>query len=219
MAIRKTFQHNLVPEVHLSEEYIDGKRYYVLPDGQKFRSVTTVIGDHYPKTGLMEWRKKVGEEQANKIMVQASRRGTAVHSICEKYVLNEENYAKDVMPSHLQAFKDIQKILDENVDNILGVELPLYSVALKTAGRCDLIAQYNGIASIIDYKTSTKEKKEEWIENYFVQTTCYSMMFEWIYKISIPQIVIMIAVDGDNPQLFVKDRKQYVDKVIDIFTS
>jgi len=217
--MRKVFKHNLVPEVSLSEEYIDGKRYYVLPDGQKFRSVTTVIGDYYPKTGLMEWRKRVGEEKANKVMVQAARRGTAVHSICEKYVLNEEDYAKDVMPSHLSSFKDIQKLLDERVDNVLGVELPLYSVALKTAGRCDLIAEFDGVASIIDYKTSTKEKKEDWIENYFVQTTCYSMMFEWIYKIAIPQIVVMIAIDGDNPQLFVKQRKQYASKVLEIFTS
>lgn len=219
MAIRKQFNHNLVPEVSLKEEYIDGKRYYVLPDGQKFRSVTTVIGDYFPKTGLTEWRKRVGDKEANKIMVQAARRGTAVHSICEKYVLNEENYAKDVMPSHLQAFKDIQKLLDESVDNILGVELPLYSVVLKTAGRCDLIAEYNGIPSIIDYKTSKKEKKEEWIENYFIQTTCYAMMFSWIYKINIPQIVIMISVDGDNPQLFVKETKKYVDRVLEIFTS
>lgn len=220
MATRKIFKHNFVPEVPLTEEYINGKRYYVLPDGQKFRSVTTVLNEKFPKTGLMEWRKRVGEAEANKIMVQSSRRGTAVHKVCEKYVLNEDDYAAGVMPSHLCAFRDIQKLLDEHVDNVLGVELPLYSVALRTAGRCDLIADYNGIASIIDYKTSKKEKKEEWIENYFIQATCYSMMFEWMYKIAIPQIVLMIAVDDDiKAQLFVKDRKQYIDRVIELFTS
>ena len=158
MATRKIFKHSIVPEVTLTEEYISGKRYYVLPDGRKFRSVTTVLNEKLPKDGLIEWRKRVGDEEANRIMTQSSRRGTAVHAVCEKYVLNEENYADGIMPSHYSSFKDLQRILDESVDNVLGVELPLYSTALNTAGRCDLIAQFDNITSIIDYKTSKKEK-------------------------------------------------------------
>ncbi len=217
--MRKMFKHNLVPEIDIETTTIDGKRYYVLPNGEKFRSVTTVLDGAMDKTALYEWRKKVGEEEANKISTQAARRGTAVHSIAERYVLNEENYLRGAMPSGIDAFKGVQTLLDNHVDNILGIELPLYSVALKTAGRCDLIAEFDGVPSVIDFKTSRKLKKEEWIESYFLQTTVYSMMFEWIYKIQIPQIAILIAVDHEPPQVFVKERGQYVDRVLEIFTA
>lgn len=217
--LRKIFKHNLVPEVEIDTTSIDGKRYYVLPNGEKFRSVTTVLSDALDKTALLEWRKKVGEEEAQKISTQAARRGTAVHSLAERYVLNEENYLRGAMPSGIDAFKSLQTLIDKHVDNILGIELPLYSVALKTAGRCDLIAEFDGVPSIIDFKTSRRLKKEEWIESYFLQTTVYSMMFEQMYKIKIPQIAIMITVDHEEPQLFVKDRGDYVNRVIDIFTK
>jgi len=215
---RKLFKYNLVPEVEIETTNIDGIRYYVLPSGDKFRSVTTVISEAMDKTALLEWRAKVGEEEARKISTQAARRGTAVHSLAERYVLNEEDYLRDAMPSGIDAFKSLQTLIDKHVDNIYGVELPLYSVVLKTAGRCDLIAEFDGIPSIIDFKTSRKLKKEEWIESYFLQTTCYSMMFERMYKINIPQIAIMIAVDHEEPQLFVKDRGEYVNRVLEIFT-
>jgi genome maintenance exonuclease 1 len=217
--LRKIFKHNLVPEVDIETTTIDGKRYYVLPNGEKFRSVTTVLDGALDKTALMEWKKRVGEAEAQKITTQAARRGTAVHSIAERYVLNEENHLRGAMPSGIDAFKGIQKLLDKHVDNILGIELPLYSTVLKTAGRCDLIAEFDGVPSVIDFKTSRRLKEESWIESYFLQTTCYSMMFEWIYKIRIPQIAILIAVDHEEPQLFVKDRGDYVDRVIEIFTA
>jgi len=87
--MRKIFNHNLVPEVDIETTSIDGKRYYVLPDGKKFRSVTTVLSEALDKTALLEWRKKVGEAEANKISTQAARRGTQYHTTCERYVLNE----------------------------------------------------------------------------------------------------------------------------------
>ena len=217
--MRKIFNHELVNEIDITTESIEGKRYYVLPDGRKFRSVTTVLSDALDKTALYEWRKRVGDSEANKISTQAARRGTAVHSIAERYVLNEDNYIKDAMPSSVDSFNSLKSILDSSVGTVYGVESPLYSVALNTAGRCDLIAEFNDTPSIIDFKTSRKLKKEEWIESYFLQTTVYSMMFEWMYKISIPQIAIMIAVDHEEPQLFVKDRKQYIDRVLEIFKN
>jgi len=217
--MRKIFNHNLVTEVDVETTSIDGKRYYVLPDGRKFRSVTTVLSDALDKTALEEWRKKVGHEQAQRISTQAARRGTELHSIAERYVQNEDNYLRDAMPSSVDSFLPLKRILNERVDNILGVELPLYSVALETAGRCDLIAEFDGVPSVIDFKTSRKLKKEEWIESYFLQCTVYSMMFEWIYKIKIPQIAILIAVDHEDPQVFVKDRGQYVNRVLEIFTK
>jgi genome maintenance exonuclease 1 len=217
--LRKIFKHNLVPEIDIDTQTIDGKRYYVLPSGEKFRSVTTVLDGAMDKTALIEWKKRVGHEEAQKISTQAARRGTAVHSIAERYVLNEDNHLRGAMPSGIDSFKGIQSLLDKYVDNVLGVELPLYSVALRTAGRCDLIAEFNGTPSIIDFKTSRKLKKEEWIESYFLQATTYSLMFERMYKIHVPQIAILIAVDNEQPQLFLKDRGDYVNRVLEIFTK
>lgn len=218
---RKTFKHNFVPFAELTTETIGGQRHYVLPDGvTKLKSVTTIISEKSDKTALMEWKARIGHEEAQKISTQAARRGTAIHSMAERYVMNEAQYIKEnEMPVNVESFKPIQTILDEHVDNIMGVELPLYSKALKCAGRTDLIAQYDGTLSIIDFKTSRKLKKPEWIENYFIQSTVYSMMFSWTYKISVPQIVIIITVDNEKtPQVFKLERSQFVDRTLEIFT-
>lgn len=217
----KKFKHNFVPFVELTTETIDGQRHYVLPDGiTKLKSVTTIISEKSDKTALYEWRKRVGDEEANRISTQAARRGTSIHKLAERYVLNEENIYRDEMPINVEMFKTIKNTLDRHVDNILGVELPLYSKALKCAGRTDLVAEYDGRLSIIDFKTSRKPKKEEWIENYFIQSTVYSMMFEWTYKFSVPQIAIIIAVDDEKtPQTFVMERSRYVERVLEVFRS
>lgn len=218
---RKIFKHTLVPFTELKTENIDGQRYYILPDGvTKLKSVTTILSEKLDKTALFEWKAKVGEAEAQKISTQAARRGTAIHNIAEKYVLNEEIYiSPKEMPVNVESFKPIKKVLDDHVDNILGIELPLWSKALGCAGRTDLVAQYDGVTSIIDFKTSKRTKKSEWIENYFLQSTVYSMMFERTYSIAVPQIVIVITVDGEpEAQRFVMDRSQFVNRVIEIFT-
>jgi genome maintenance exonuclease 1 len=217
---RKIFKHQFVPTAELTIETIDGQRHYVLPDGvTKLKSVTTIIGEKTDKTALIEWKARVGAEEAQKISTQAARRGTAIHSIAERYVLNEEKYYSDKeMPINIESFKPIKQILDDHVDKILGVEVPLYSKVMGCAGRTDLVAEYDGTLSIIDFKTSKKPKKAEWIENYFIQATCYAMMFEWLYKFAVPQIVIIITVDDEKtPQVFKLERSQYVDRVLEMF--
>ena len=190
----------------------------MLPDGTKLRSVTTVISEKSDKTSLNNWKKRVGEEAAKKISVQATVRGTAIHTIAEKYIL-DENFKNDVMPVNYSSFLPIKEVLDQKVDNIYGIELPLYSKALQAAGTSDLIAKFDGVNSIIDFKTSKKPKKEQWIENYFIQSTAYSLMFEVMYKIKIPQIVIIITVDHEKEaQVFVKNRQHYIEKVLEYFT-
>jgi genome maintenance exonuclease 1 len=205
----------------LTTQTINGQRYYVLPDGiTKLKSVTTILSEKLDKTALLEWRKRVGEEEANRISAQSTRRGNSIHKIAERYVLNEENIYQNEMPVNVESFQPIKSALDDHVDNILGVELPLCSKALGCAGRTDLVAEYDGKVSIIDFKTSKKLKKEEWIESYFLQSTVYSMMFERIYSISVPQIVIILTVDNEKtPQTFVMERSRYVNKVIELFTS
>ena len=216
--MRKTFNHNFVKPIDLTMLNENGTRYYALPNGDRFKSVTTILSQKMDKTGLLEWRKRVGEEEANRISTQAARRGTSIHNMAERLVLNEDNYKRNEMPINVDTFdRNLKGIIEAHVDNIYGVELPLYSRSLKAAGRTDLAAQYDGVNSIIDFKTSRKEKKEEWIESYFLQSTCYSMMFEWLYKIPVPQIVIMVSVDEGDTQVFVKERNKYVGRALEIF--
>lgn len=215
--MRKQFRHDLVTPFDMETEMIDGKRFYVLPSGEKFKSVTTLLSERLDKSGIAKWRQSVGEEKANMIMTQASNRGTAVHNIAENYLLNNKDYAKGEMAFNLDTFNQLKSVLDEHVDDLMGIEMPLYSRTLQCAGRTDLVAHYDGIPTIVDFKTSKKFKKEEYIEGYLLQSTVYSMMFEYHYKIKIPQIAIIIAVDHEYPQVFVRDRSLYVDRVIEVF--
>lgn len=219
--MRKHFKHTLVPRWELTTENIDGCRYYVLPDGTtKLKSVTTILSNKLDKTSLLEWKAKVGEDVANRISEQAKRRGNAIHTLAEKYVLNEDHYSRGAMPINLMSFNPIKKVLDQHVDDIMGVELPLWSKALGAAGRTDLVAHYDGKGSIIDFKTSKRPKEADWIESYFLQSTIYSMMFERLYAIAVPQIVIIITVDDEpEAQTFIKNRADYVNRAIEILTN
>ena len=215
----KKFKHNFLPEVELEELKIDGKRFYVTPEKNKYPSVTTVLGSVMDKTKLFEWQARVGKEKADQIKTKAARRGTKLHKLCEDYVLNKDEYLKDHLPITIDLFKQVQPFIDKNVEEVLGIELPLYSDFLRTAGRCDMVCKMNGKNVVVDYKTSTKPKKEEWIESYFLQLTTYSMMIEERYKIDVPYIIVVIACEEGEPQTFPKSTVHYRDKVTDIFRN
>jgi genome maintenance exonuclease 1 len=201
----------------LERVVIDGKRHYVTPEGGKYKSVTTILDEKLDKSSLIEWRKKVGEEEAKRISTQAANRGTAIHNSAEHYLLNNESYPTGSMPANIDTFKNLRPIIDERIGKLFGLEYYVYSDRLKTAGATDCIAEFDGVNSIIDFKTSKKLKKEEWIESYFLQATCYAMMVEERLPLVIPQIVILIAVDHEEPQVFVKPKLGYIKKVEEIF--
>lgn len=204
----------------LHSEEVDGKRFYITPNGMKVPSVTTVLG-HFKKQKLFEWQNRVGIEEADRIKRRAGVRGTKFHNMMEKYLKNEsrQNIFEDVMPDMIQAFNDAKKYIDK-IDNIHYIESPLYSEILGLAGRTDVIGEYDGVPSIIDFKTSLKVKKEAWIDNYFEQGTAYSLMYEELTGIEIEQIVIIISVDHeDKPQEFIKNRIDYVDSLMDKIDS
>jgi genome maintenance exonuclease 1 len=191
---------------------VDGKRYYVTPNGVKLPSVTTVLG-HFKKAKILEWRNKVGAAEADKITNRAGTRGTKFHGLMERYLCNENNIFEGIMPDMKQAFKDIKSTIDK-IDNIHYIESPLYSEAIGLAGRTDVIAEFDGVPSIIDFKTSLRLKKEEWIDNYFEQGTAYSLMYEEMTGKEVHQVVVIISVDGeDKPQVFIKDRIDYIDSL------
>lgn len=212
------FEHAFYEKTEIKDIYDEtGKRFYVTPDGT-FPSVTTVIGQAFGTHFLDEWRKRVGEEEAERISGIAKTRGTAIHNICEQYILNNPRYGKGHMPVNMATFAQIKPVLNEYLGKVYGIEFPLWSTKLKTAGRSDLFAEWNGIDSIIDYKTSKKRKDEDHILNYFVQTTTYAHMMAERLNIAVPkQIVIVIAVDEDNSQLFMRKTSDYVDMMHSVF--
>jgi hypothetical protein len=192
---------------------VDGKRFYQSPNGTKLPSVTTFLS-HFKTDSIQKWRNRVGHDEANKISGRASRRGTKFHSLMESYVSNKNPneflYTDDVMPDMRQSFVDMVPVLDR-IDNIHYVEAYLYSELIGLAGQTDLIAEFDGVPSIIDFKTSLKLKREEWIQDYFLQTTSYSLLYEDMTGIKAKQLVILIAVDHEPPQVFIKKRGEYVD--------
>jgi genome maintenance exonuclease 1 len=204
-----------LPTLHsLDTDESTGERFYITPNGVKLPSVTTVLG-HFKKKSLIEWRNRIGNEEADKVMYRASNRGTRFHNMMEGYLRNEDDFLNGVMPDMRQAFNDMKETLDL-IDNIRYIESPLFSEKLGVAGRTDVIAEFAGLPSIIDFKTSTKEKKEHWIDNYFEQGTAYALMYEELVKEPINQIVILISVDFmEHPQVFIRDKNQYVQNLLE----
>ena len=204
---------NILGDIELNTINENGKRLYVTPDGEKYPSVTTVLSD-YKKDAIIQWRKRVGEQQANKISTQASRRGTKVHKLCEDYLNNESTF-KGYTPDNVEMFKSIQPTLNE-IEIVYAQERTLYSHHLKTAGRVDCVGKFRGKPHIIDFKTSNKPKKWEWIDNYFMQGSAYSVMWEEMTGVPIPYIAIIIAVADDSPQVFIENRDTWINKFIEV---
>ena len=201
------FLHEDRFEVHSIEAVTtDSGRRYKIPNGDMYESVTTALGNQPgKKEGLMEWRRRVGEAEANRISRKAAGRGTAVHSIIEDYLNNLEDPIKDKMPDAVMMFKQLQPILDKSISKVYMQEAPLWSYKYRLAGRVDCVADIKGKLSVVDFKTSMKPKKREWVTDYFLQTAAYSHMIGEMYGDTVEQTVIFIAVENRNPQIFVGD--------------
>ena len=210
------FKHVPVTLPELATETIDRKRYYVTPDGNKYPSITTVLSTRNKK-GLFEWRKRVGEDVANHISRTSASRGTKVHQMCEDYLNNDfdiEKHKKNFLPYCL--FQQLSTNVLCKIDNIRAQEIGLYSDKYKLAGRVDCIAEYDGVLSVIDFKTSTRERKEEYNENYYIQTSAYAEMFEERTGTPINQIVVLVVTEDGVVQEFVKDKKEYIPLINEI---
>ena len=189
----------------------DGTRVYQTPTGNKYPSVTTVTG-LLKKQSIIAWRKRVGEEEANRISSTAARRGTRIHSLAEKYLLNES-----VNPDmfDIEMWNKFKPIL-HNINNIYALEQSLFSDHLEVAGTVDCIAEYNGKMSVIDFKTSKRIKQRDNIHDYFMQCSAYAVAFEEMTKIPVPQIVVLIAVDEEDPLIFVEKRNTWINGFRDL---
>ena len=193
-----------------SETFPDGKRYYTLEDGTRLPSVTTVLGAQ-KKQGIMEWRKRVGEVEANRISKQATGRGTNVHTLCERYLNNDS--LGDIMPDAKEMFISLKPLLNR-IDNIHYQECALWSKQLEMAGRVDCIGEFDGKLSVIDFKTSKRIKTEAHIEDYFWQTSAYALMYEEMIGTPINNLVIIMAVEDDQPLLFKQKTQDHINGLV-----
>jgi genome maintenance exonuclease 1 len=210
------FEFVKLPELDFDMKAVttDSGRVYATPSGEKYPSVTTILSS-YGKKQLFEWRKRVGEEEANKIASKASRRGTALHTVCEKYLLNELTGMKiaSMLPTTKELFYKIKPHIDTRIGKIYALEQALYSHNLKIAGRVDCIAEWDGMLSIIDFKSSTKQKDKNNIGNYFMQCTAYGLMYEEIVRVPIEQIVVLIGTENGPGQVFVEKKDNYIEEL------
>ena len=194
----------------LKRQNIDGARYYTV-NGRPMVSITSVTS-YWNKHIFVDWRKRIGEAEANRITKRATSRGTATHSLIENHLLN-----KDVefdKPSPKMLFLQAKETL-KNINNIYALEESLYSEELGVAGTVDCIAEYNGELSIIDFKTAEKPKPRDWIENYFVQAAAYACMFFERTGIPVKKLVIIMTCENGDVTVYEEyDKIKYMKKLV-----
>ena len=204
------FNHVKCDLPKLDRETIDGIRYYKVPEDDELLKLVSItsITSHFNKEIFINWRKKVGNEEADRITKAATTRGTDMHTLTEYYLKNDD--LPEVPPISEFLFK-IAKSKLNLINSIYTLEGSLYSKQLGIAGTVDCIAEYNGELSIIDFKTSKKPKPREWIEHYFVQAMAYGCMLYELTGISVKKLVIIMACENGECIVYEEyDKKKYI---------
>lgn len=206
----------------------DGFRLYTDGESNPVPSVTTILDKTSDKTFLYEWRKRVGNEEADRISKESSGLGTKVHDALEKYILQEEweikgNNLISIMSRRMTEVMIAQGLT--NVDELWGTEVGLLAEGLY-AGTTDAVGVYRGEESIIDFKTAKKIKKREWIESYFLQCIAYALAHNEMFDSKIRQIVIlMVDREGDFEEFLIKDHEfdhycgEWGNRVVEYYNS
>jgi len=216
------FIHNAVDIPEVGTTNVNRKRFYLTPTGT-YPSITTVLGVRKEKkAGLQAWRNRVGNDVANHIMRTAASRGTAVHHMCEDFLNNKDVVKEEQSFLPWCLFSQLKPTLEKSVNNIYAQECGLWSEKYRVAGRVDCIAEWNGVPSIIDFKTSRSERKDDYNFEYYMQASAYAEMFEERTGIDINQIVILVVTEDGLVQEFVKEKHEYLPhliETIDMFTE
>ena len=220
-----TFVDELREEVNLEARTIDGTRFYKVPSGKMYPSITSVTS-FYNRDVFINWRKRVGNEEADRITKESTFRGTKYHDVVEYYIKNGTIDGCTMLPSTKFLFLQSKANLDR-INNIHALEKSLYSDYLGLAGRVDCIAEYDGELAVIDFKTSKKIKPEKWIENYYVQETAYACMYYEMTGIPVKKLItIMVAENGEcvvyekrNKGHYIKLLTEYIRKFVNYKTE
>jgi genome maintenance exonuclease 1 len=201
------FNHVEIEYPSLSRQMVDGVRYYDTPDGQKLVSITSIIS-HYNREIFINWRKKVGNDEANKITKQATSRGTDMHTLAEYYLRNKD--LPTVQPLSEFLFKQAKGEIDK-IDNIHAIEQSLFSYELGVAGSVDCIAEYDGELAVIDFKTAKKPKPRGWVDHHFVQCAAYACMLYEMTGIMVKKFVIIMSCENGETTIYEEyDKKKYI---------
>ena len=204
------FIHVGAPDLpELKVNTVNGIRHYVTPDGNKYPSITTMLG-HKEKPWLKEWQNMLGEDKAAKEAKRCADRGTAIHEQVEKYLNNEENPSSGYDRKLVKGFNQLRPRLN-HISNIRAQEIALYSDALKLAGRVDCVGEYDGVLSIIDFKTSNNNKDTEMVQDYYLQCTAYAIMWHERTGEPIEDITIIMSVERGMVPLVFRDK---IDKYV-----
>jgi genome maintenance exonuclease 1 len=208
------FIHTDIPEViELQSKTTNKGRWYTAPNGNIYASVTTVLGAK-EKPGLTEWRNMLGTKKADKETKRCADRGEAVHKMAEDYLNNIEEPTKKHKPDNVKLFNQLRFKLNK-INNIRAQEVPLHSDSLRLAGRVDCVGEYEGVLSIIDFKTSNNNKDEILVEDYFLQCTAYAIMYNELYGTAIDDIVVLIAVEkGMTPMVYKRKIYDFVKPLL-----
>ena len=209
------FQHEKMDLGYVDLDSVTSKRgrRYIDPSGIEYPSVTTIL-KILSEDSIRKWRKRVGEEEANRVSSRASSRGTQVHSIVEDYLNNEDT--RDYFPHVKQSLQNLrQYLINLSEGSLVSKLLFLVAILVCMLGRCDCIAEFDGVPSIVDFKTSRRVKKKEHISNYFAQASAYAIMFEERTGLAIPNTVIVMDVDESKPIVFKEHRDNYVDLLLE----
>jgi genome maintenance exonuclease 1 len=209
------FKHIDLNLPNLQRKNIDGVRYYQVPDNGDLLNLVSItsVTSHKNRQFFADWRKKIGEEKADRITRQATSRGTDMHALVENYLYNIPELPK-VQPLSEYLFKIAMPELNK-ISNIRALEGSLYSKELGIAGTVDCIAEYNGELSIIDFKTSKKPKPRDWIEHYFVQCMAYGCMLYELTGIAVKKLVIIMSCENGECEVYEEyDKEKYIKLLI-----
>jgi len=210
----------------ISRKSINGERLYQTPDGKSVPSVTTILDATKDKTGLLEWRKRVGEERANEITTEAAGRGTRMHKYLETYIETGE-WPKAGSNPYAQQANKMAEVVRENaltdIDAIYGSEVPLYMPGIY-AGTSDLICSYKGNLAIADFKQTNRPKKEEYVEDYYLQLVAYAEAHNEVFGTTINEgHIFMCSADFTyqqfdlTPDTYEEYRSKWYDRVYDYY--
>ena len=200
------FNHcNYLGDLELEKKETNGIRLYNIPNGDWVPSITSVTS-FYNRQIFIDWRKRVGIEEANRITKKATARGTDFHEAAQAYLENRDLVWEDYLPATKFMFHHATPYLDK-INNIHAIERTLYSEYLGLAGRVDCIGEYEGELAVIDFKTSDKIKPEEWLENYFVQETFYAAAYYELTEIPVKKLITLMVTPGGEVKVFDKRNK------------
>ena len=209
------FTHLECPDITtIKQVNANGKRHYETPAGPLV-SITTVI-HHFTPDGIKQWRENMGEDVANYIMRVSSIRGTRVHKLVDSFLSNESlaNITREYGVTTVGLFNLMRPAL-ERISNIVAVEKRVYSTdpAIMVAGTTDCVADYEGILSIIDFKTSSKMREQDTIDSWMIQATFYALAWECLTGQKISQLVIICATEDGQTEVFKSEPSEYVERL------